>query len=49
LLQDLKKAKALYEERRPEYLKMADVVIDVTNKSAQECSKELLKKVKKYV
>ncbi len=48
LLQDLKKAKALYEERRPEYLKVADIVIDVTNKSAKECSKELLKKVKKY-
>ena len=48
LLSDLKKAKALYDERRPEYLKLADVVIDVTDKSAEECSKELLKKVKKY-
>lgn len=48
LLNDLKKAKALYEERRPEYLKMADIVVDVTNKSAEDCSKELLKKVKKY-
>jgi len=48
LLADLKKAKKLYEERRPEYLKLADIVIDVTKKSAGECSKELLKKVKKY-
>lgn len=48
LLNDLKKAKALYEERRPEYMKMADIVVDVTNKSAEDCSKELLKKVKKY-
>jgi shikimate kinase len=48
LLADLKKAKELYDERRPEYLKLADIVIDVTKKSAQECSKELLKKVKKY-
>ncbi len=48
LLSDLKKAKALYNERRPEYLKLADVVIDVTDKSAEECSTELLKKVKKY-
>jgi shikimate kinase len=48
LLKDLKKAKALYEERRPEYLKLADIVIDVTDKSAKECSKELLKKVKKH-
>jgi len=49
LLADLKKAKELYDERRPEYLKLADVVVDVTNKSAEMCSKELLKKVKKYV
>ena len=48
LLANLKEAKKLYDERRPEYLKLADIVIDVTNKSASECSKELLKKVKKY-
>jgi len=49
LLADLKAAKKLYDARRPEYLELADIVIDVTNKSAKECSKELLKKVKKYV
>ena len=49
LLSDLKKAKELYNQRRPEYLELADIVIDVTKKSAQDCSKELLKKVKKYV
>lgn len=49
LLSDLKAAKALYEQRRPEYLRVADIVIDVTDKSAKECSKELLKKVKKHV
>ena len=48
LLSNLKKAKELYKQRRPEYLALADVVIDVTNKSALEGSKELLKKVKKY-
>jgi len=48
LLNDLEKAKELYNQRRPEYLALADVVIDVTNKSALECSKELLKKVKKH-
>ena len=48
LLADLKKAQELYAERRPEYLKLADIVIDVTEKSAEDCSKELLKKVKKY-
>ncbi|SFV61074.1 Shikimate kinase I [hydrothermal vent metagenome] len=49
LLADLKAAKKLYDARRPEYLELADIVIDVTDKSAKECSKELLKKVKKYV
>lgn len=47
LLSDLQKAKELYELRRPEYLKVADAVVDVTNKSALECAKEVLKKVKK--
>lgn len=46
LLSDLKKAKELYDARRPEYLKLADIVIDVTDKSAESCSKELLKKAK---
>ncbi len=49
LLADLEAAKRLYEQRRPEYLKVADVVIDVTHKSAKESAKEILKKVKKYV
>ncbi len=49
LLSDLKEAKKLYNARRPEYLALADVVIDVTGKSAENCSKELLKKVKKHV
>lgn len=48
LLKDLKEAKKLYEARRPEYLKLADIVVDVTNKSAKICSDELLKKVKKH-
>ena len=48
LLSDLEAAQKLYDERRPEYLKLADIVIDVTDKSAKECAKELLKKVKKH-
>ena len=48
LLADLKKAKELYDERRPEYLALADIVINVTKKSALECSNELIKKVKKH-
>lgn len=49
LLKDLKKAKELYDARRPEYMALADVVVDVTNKSAGECAKELLEKVSKNV
>jgi shikimate kinase len=49
LLSDLESAKKLYDLRRPEYLKLADIVIDVTEKSGEVCAKELLKKVKKYV
>ena len=30
-------------------LALADVVVDVTGKSALECTQEILKKVKKYV
>jgi shikimate kinase len=48
LLGDLDAAKALYEQRRPEYLKVADIVIDVTNKSTLDSAKEILKKVKKH-
>ena len=47
LLSDLKKAKELYKQRRPEYLALADIVVDVTDKSAGNCAKEILKKVKK--
>ncbi len=49
LLNDLEAARKLYDERLPEYLELADIVIDVTEKSALDCSKELLKKVKDYV
>jgi len=47
LLSDLKAAKELYKQRRPEYLKLADIVIDVSDKTVVECTKEILKKVKK--
>jgi shikimate kinase len=45
LLQDLKKAKELYDTRRPEYLEVADIVIDVSDKSLGKIAKEILKKV----
>ena len=47
LLQDLKKAKELYKIRRPEYLEVADIVIEVTDKSLPKIAKEILKKVNK--
>jgi len=49
LLSNLEEAKKLYDTRRPEYMALADIVIDVTNKTALECSKEILKKVKENV
>jgi len=49
LLADLEKAKELYDVRRPEYLKLADIIVDVSAKSVEDCSSELLKKVNKYV
>jgi shikimate kinase len=45
LLSDLAKAEELYNERTPEYLALADIVVDVTKKSALDCAKEILKKV----
>jgi len=48
LLSDLKAAEELYKQRRPEYLELADIVVNVTDKSALDCTKEILKKVKKY-
>ncbi len=46
LLSDLKKAKELYDVRRPEYLAIADEVVVVTDRSFKDCAKEILKKVK---
>lgn len=45
LFQDLEKAKALYDERRPQYLKVADLVIDVSDKNYESIAKEILKKI----
>lgn len=46
LFQDLERARALYEERFPLYLKAADIVIDVDGKEIPKIAKEILKKVK---
>lgn len=47
LLQDMEKAIKLYDERYPQYKKVADIVIDVSNKEMEDIAKEILKKVKK--
>ena len=47
LFQDIEKARALYDERLAQYLEVADIVIDVCEKSVDKIAKEILKKVKK--
>ncbi|MDD4855814.1 MAG: shikimate kinase [Sulfuricurvum sp.] len=47
LFKDIDKARALYEERLPQYLKVADVVIDVSDKTVDMIAKEIIKKGKK--
>jgi shikimate kinase len=46
LMQDLERAKALYNEREAQYRKVADIIIDVTDKSVEEIVKEIQKKAK---
>jgi shikimate kinase len=46
LMQDLEKAKALYDEREEQYRKVADIIVDVTDKSIEEIVKEIKKKAK---
>jgi len=46
LFAHIEKAKALYDERQELYLKVADIVIDVTDKDFDTIAKEILKKVK---
>lgn len=46
LFQDVERARALYEERLPLYLKVADIVIDVSDKEVGKIANEILKKVK---
>jgi len=43
LFQDLKKAKALYKERRKEYKKVADFVINLEELSSKKALKEIAK------
>ncbi len=47
LFQEINKAKELYKLRLPEYKKVADIIIDVENKSVEKVAAEILKKVKK--
>ena len=47
LFANIEKAKALYDERQEQYFKVADMVVDVSNKDFDAIAKEILKKVKK--
>jgi shikimate kinase len=47
LFQEVDKAEELFNTRAPEYEKVADVVIDVRNKSAEQIAQEIIKKVMK--
>ncbi len=47
LFKEIEKARALYEERLPQYLKVADIVIDVSDKTVDTIAKEIIKKAKK--
>lgn len=46
LFQDVDKAIKLYDERSTLYKKVADIIIDVSNKEIADIAKEILKKVK---
>ncbi|MEA3374482.1 MAG: shikimate kinase [Campylobacterota bacterium] len=46
LFQEVEKARELYNEREANYKALADIVIDVTDKSVEAIAKEILKKVK---
>lgn len=46
LLQELDKAKLLYEERETQYKKVADIIIDVSDKTLEEIAKEIRKRAK---
>ncbi len=45
LFQDVAKARALYDEREPQYMEVADVVIDVSGKSVEKVAEEIIEKV----
>jgi len=47
LFQEIEKARALYDERLAQYLKVADIVIDVSDKTVDAIAKEIIKKGKK--
>ncbi len=46
LFQEVEKARKLFEERLPFYKKVADITIDVREKTLEEIAAEILKKVK---
>lgn len=47
LFKDVQKAEELFDQRAPKYRELADITIDVREKTPQQIVKEILKKVKK--
>ncbi len=45
LLEDLKKAKIIYKQRIKEYRKIADIVVDVENKTIKKIVKQILSEI----
>ncbi len=47
LFQDLEKAKELYDERSKQYKALADVIVDVSDRSLKDIADEIIQKVEK--
>jgi shikimate kinase len=47
LFRDVKKAKELFDQRAPEYEKLADIIIDVRDKNVEEIAHEIIQKAMK--
>ena len=45
LFQEKKRARELYKERESQYMAVADIVVDVTDKTVEAIAKEILEKV----
>jgi len=48
LFQDISKAKALYNEREPQYRAVADIIVDVRDKDYEAIAKEIIEKTSRH-